>query len=185
MVKRLGASRWMVLLALSGLMGCSKSQTSVQAASDRMPNLPPGLGIAFDSLQAKDINREEPTAPTPPKKPVYVHHVQWLHETLFSIALWYTGSGNNWKRLADANPTIKPRQMHVGDVILIPDDIMKTRQPMPAKFLKPLPRGKKSSQPSPTSDHIEEPRLYGPIEDEGQTKEKEASGLPVPLETLP
>lgn len=184
MVKRLGASRWMVLLALSGLMGCSKPQTSVRTASDIPPDLPPESGIALESFQAKDIRREASTPPTPPEKPVYVHHVKWLHETLFSIAHWYTGSGNNWKRLADANPTIRPKQMHVGDVILIPEDILKTRQPMPAKFLKALSREKKSSQPSPSSDHIEEPQLYGPIEDEGQTKEKEASGLPVPLETI-
>ncbi|MGD9364136.1 MAG: LysM domain-containing protein [Desulfobacteraceae bacterium] len=184
MVKRRGASRWMVLLALSGLMGCSKPQKSVPAASDIMPDLPPGLGIAFESLPVNDIDREASAPPAPPKKPVYVHNVKWLHETLFSIAHWYTGSGNNWKRLVDANPTIKPRQIHVGDLILIPEDILKTRQPMPAKFLKRLSVEKKPPHPSPSSDHVEMPQLYGPIDDEDQTEEKEASGLPVPLETL-
>lgn len=183
-MKRRGASRWMVLLALSGLMGCSKPQTSVRTASDILPDLPPGLGIAFESFQLKDIRREEPTAPMLPKKPAYAHHVKWLHETLFSIAQWYTGSGNNWKRLAEANPTLKPRQIHVGDVILIPQDILKTRQPMPDKFIKALSQGEKSPQPAPSSDPIEETQLYGPIDDDVQTEEKEASGLPVPLELI-
>jgi hypothetical protein len=175
----------MILLALMGLVGCSKPQTSVQTASDILPDLPPGVGITFESLQAKENHGEEPIPPRPPEKPAYAHHVKWLHETLFSIALWYTGSGNNWKRLVDANPTIKPRRMRIGDVILIPEDILKTRQPMSAEFLKAFSRGKKSSQSSPPSDPLEEPQLYGPIDDDGQTKEKEASGLPVPLETLP
>jgi hypothetical protein len=63
----------------------------------------------------------------------YKHTVRWAGESLSLIAKWYTGSFKNWRRLAKANPRINPNLIKSGQVILIPDALMKTRQPLPHK----------------------------------------------------
>lgn len=115
-----------------------------------------------------------------------VHRVKWKRETLFTISLWYTGSGNNWRRLANINPDIDPGRIHIGNTILIPQDLLKRRQPMPASFLRPTPGKKRSTplqHPKPPPK-IEAPPLYGPIDNGTQSVADENNALPVPLETL-
>lgn len=133
--------------------------------------------------------------------PPLLHKVRWGHETLYTIALWYTGKGSNWRRLAAANPDIKPRRMRIGDTIRIPDALLTKRRPMPANYLRPAPKPKPNqvkkppSQPAPQPvEPIEAPPLYGPVEqapalygpvgDEPQVSPDERSDLPVPLEPI-
>ncbi len=65
----------------------------------------------------------------------FVHTVRWPRETLSIIAKWYTGELENWKALVKANPKLKPNRIYIGNKILIPGDLLKTRKPMPRKFL--------------------------------------------------
>ena len=71
-----------------------------------------------------------------PQIKLWPHKVRHHRETLYSIAQWYTGSGDNWPRLMEANPDLDPRRIHVGDTVLIPENLLKTRRPMPAKTRK-------------------------------------------------
>jgi type II secretory pathway predicted ATPase ExeA len=66
----------------------------------------------------------------------FSHQVKWPQETLYSIALWYTGSGEYWKEIAAANPSIAPTQIHIGDTITIPPSLIRTHVPMPLGFLE-------------------------------------------------
>jgi hypothetical protein len=70
-----------------------------------------------------------------PTTSVFVHTVRWPRETLSIIAKWYTGELENWKALVKANPKLKPNRIYIGNKILIPGDLLKTRKPMPRKFL--------------------------------------------------
>ncbi len=64
----------------------------------------------------------------------YFHHrVRWAGESLSLISRWYTGSTRNWRKLADANPAMRPNRIRTGDIILIPPGLLKTRKPMPRK----------------------------------------------------
>jgi LysM repeat protein len=106
--------------------------------------------------------------PEPPKKPTYYGHtVRWTGESLSIIAKWYTGSSENWKGLAKANPKINPSRIYIGQKIRIPENLLKTREPMPQSFVASFgPKKKKSSPPSepatpPPSDE-KEPTLFGP-----------------------
>jgi hypothetical protein len=63
----------------------------------------------------------------------YKHTVRWPGESLSLIAKWYTGSYNNWKKLAEANPRINPNLIKPGHIILIPPALIKTREPLPQK----------------------------------------------------
>ena len=131
------------------------------------------------------------------EEPYLVHKVRWGHETLYTIALWYTGSGNNWRRLADANPEIKPRRMRIGTIIRIPGPLLTKRRPMPENYLKPTPTRKDKPAIQPPSKPVEpipspplygpveqRPALYGPVGDAPQAPDEEKRELPVPLETI-
>jgi hypothetical protein len=49
------------------------------------------------------------------------------------IANWYTGSAQNWRKLAKANPGIDPNRIKKGNVILIPPAMLKTKEALPQK----------------------------------------------------
>lgn len=81
----------------------------------------------------------------------FVHTVKWKGETLSIIAKWYTDKLSNWKALAESNPGINPDRMRVGNRIIIPDRLIKTRKPMPKGYVarfapKPSAGSEKKSQ---------------------------------------
>ena len=63
------------------------------------------------------------------------HTVKWKGETLSIIAKWYTGSLDNWKKIAEANPDLDPARIAIGSKIRIPDRLLKIRKPMPKKYI--------------------------------------------------
>lgn len=63
------------------------------------------------------------------------HTIKYQGETYALIARWYTGDSRNWKVIADANPTVKPTRMRLGDVIVIPRAIVKQDKPLPKDFV--------------------------------------------------
>jgi hypothetical protein len=68
-----------------------------------------------------------------PGKDDYTHTVRWSGESLSLIAKWYTGAVNNWRILAKSNPQLNPNLIMKGNVILIPADLLKTKEPLPQK----------------------------------------------------
>jgi hypothetical protein len=64
-----------------------------------------------------------------------VHTIQVPGETLGIISFWYTGSVSNWKGIAEYNGKLNPRKLQLGTRILIPDEILKTRRPLPRVFV--------------------------------------------------
>ena len=112
----------------------------------------------------------KPPAETAPAEKInyYVHTVKWSGETVSIIAAWYTDDIENWKTLAQANPNIDPARIFVGNKILIPEDLLKTREPMPKDFVDGFyPKAKTKTPPSkpvpsPQKDKEEEPDLFGP-----------------------
>ncbi len=98
------------------------------------------------------------TAPTSPsfRPALFAHTVRYPGETVSIIAAWYTGDKMNYKALAEANPDITPRLIHVGMTIRIPESMMVTREPMPKSFVDGFYPAEKKPQPE------EEPQLIGP-----------------------
>jgi hypothetical protein len=83
------------------------------------------------------------------------------------IAKWYTGSLDNWKALAEANPKINPSRIDLGQKIRIPGNLLKTREPMPKSFLADAGKRKPEAPPSEPEPPLpptekEEPQLVGP-----------------------
>ncbi len=103
----------------------------------------------------------EKEVPPPP----FVHKVRWPGEMLTFIARWYTGAISNWEAIAAANPTLKPHRIFIGDEIIIPDNLLKTRTPMPRNYLPDSVRKKKATTPSSVQPDTEsgEIELFGPV----------------------
>lgn len=122
---------------------------------------------------------QKPPSPSPPSPPpavketkpqpvFYLHTVKYSGETLSVIALWYTGEHGNWKEIAQANPDIKPNRIFPGDEILIPEGLLKTRDPLSKEFVDRISskanreRGKPQAQSQTVQPQEEEPKLFGP-----------------------
>lgn len=116
----------------------------------------------------RETKKDSPTAASDAvtqQKPVgFVHTVRWNGETLTVIAKWYTGSTENWKRIAAANPSIQPNCIRLGDTISIPEELVTNRNPLTEDFVRRF--NKKSRQPEsnkqPAADDTEALELFGP-----------------------
>ena len=101
-----------------------------------------------------------------PQKISFVHTVQWPRETLAIIASWYTGDSKNWPAIADANPILDPDRLFIGNNIFIPKDLLKTRKPLPKKFITLFKRKRKKkktvAKPASKKDVEDEFELFGP-----------------------
>jgi hypothetical protein len=123
----------------------------------------------------------EPLPTTPPVAPAakpafpdattyFVHRVQYPGETVSIIAAWYLGDKMRFDVLAAANPEINPKLVKAGMSIRIPENMMKTHEPMPKDFVDSFyGRSKKgvptASGPAKDKDQDEEePVLIGPKE---------------------
>jgi LysM repeat protein len=121
---------------------------------------------------------------TPAKLCFYVHKISWSGETLSHIARWYTGSTKNLKAIVKVNPGINPKLILIGDKILIPEELLKTRQPMPREFLAASVRKKDSfsSSPEQPSEEPEGLELFYPIDTYQPTTEPEKLELFEPVD---
>lgn len=135
--------------------------------------------------QSSSLPQEAPSAPSEPgsvrqepgptpsikaepehKKAFYVHIVKWGGETISIIAAWYTGDHQNWKAIAQANPQIDLKLIHEGDKILIPERLLRTREPLPKEFINRFYSKFKKEKPLPETEDTraqeEEPKPFGP-----------------------
>jgi len=179
---RTALARWCLVMVSGWLMSCGASRSTLH----KEPVLPPDFSLAIEKVVQGFSQHESIWPETVPDAPIFAHKVKWSRETLFSIAHWYTGSGENWKQLAAINPNIKPNQIHIGDIIQIPEDLLKRRKAMPSDFLKPKTSPKRTSAPqTPTpSINADETTLYGPIGNDAPPPDTKKNDLPVPLETI-
>jgi len=143
---------------------------------------------------------EETTANTVPpatsERRYFTHTIRWQGEKIVTISEWYTGSEKNWLKIIEANPTVDPKQIKIGDSILIPEDLMKTQKPMPQTYRgSSVQPKKKSLEPPPPASTVSPPPeyeppgideidLFGPIFEDGDEPLPEEPGLTLPLETI-
>ena len=146
-----------------------------------------------DEASAKVKDSPEATSETPPEvvpevspteSRFYVHTVRWPGESLSHIAQWYTGGAKNWKAIAEANPGLSPNRILIGDDVLIPEDLLTTRKPMPRDFLPSSVR-KSGAQASPVEQQPEdssEAGVSGPIESEQPPEKSDGMEFIGPVE---
>jgi hypothetical protein len=174
----------MMLAALVGITGCNRMHATAQQES-----APSYIPPDFSQEELNNLIRQNsPTVRPSPESRMWAHKVRNHRETLFSIALWYTGKGANWPRLVEANPDIDPRRMRIGDTVLIPEKLMKTHRLMPPGFPHPGHKHRETENVRPQEltppAENDAPPLFGPIENDLQHAEPAKTDLPVTLETL-
>jgi hypothetical protein len=170
---------------LWGFIGCTHPPKS---AESQPPHPPPAVvesaPESIGEIQAERILPPPPPPPKPRPQP-YVHKVRYSGETLISIAKWYTGSRNNWTVIAKANPhLVNPNRILIGDTILIPENLLKRRDPMPLSFLNTSSR-KKSAQTLPPKQQSVESyaiELFNPEITEQPPTESDTIPLFEPIE---
>jgi len=154
----------MVLIIFGVLTGCTYQKTHSRS---KLPKLPvPVPRKPATATVVPEIPSAVVSASPIPSPNFYVHRVRWKGETLFIIANWYTGSGQNWKALFKANPELNPNLMLINDNIVIPGHLIKTRKPMPLSFLSSFIHKKSvqsfQSHKVSKKNHVTE--MFGPIE---------------------
>lgn len=116
------------------------------------------------------------------------HTVRWRGETYIRISWWYTGSGTNWRSIADANPSISAKKIMIGDVLHIPARLVIRQEAMPEGYRVPQSaiehRAVVVEEAAPDNDRREEPlELFGPV-DTGQTTETAEKDDHLPLQKI-
>ena len=155
-VMKVATVRWLWVMAILWPIGCSVIQPAV-----------PEKILATTPAPDSQPQQASPQAvrPLPPPEIKYLNHkIKWSGENLILIA----------------------RRIKIGDLILIPEDLLKTRCPMPIEFLSSATDKIKEPAPPPAkqavkSDKIE---LFGPIDTETPTSGVDDSDSPLPLETI-
>ena len=102
----------------------------------------------------------------------FIHIVKFPGETLPIISQWYTGDKNNWEILADANLNIDSDHMASGSRIYIPENLLKTTDPLTEEYINAFNKKNKpkvkvvnkkpESKPKPLPKKDEELDLFGP-----------------------
>jgi hypothetical protein len=177
-------ARGLVIIALLCVLnGCGFQKTHSRPTLQELP-VPVEIKTETDAIVKKTPS--EVKSPSPTSEPgFYIHRVRWPGETLSTISQWYTGSCKNWKPLSQANPSLHPNRIEIGDNIFIPEVLLKSRKPMPFSFLSSSVR-KKSVQDFPAekssieSDAVE---LFGPMGTDQPSIESHKIELFGPIET--
>ncbi len=101
----------------------------------------------IEELQ-KTLSRSEKEKPAAVLETEYfLHTIKWPGENLTTISLWYTGAAKNWTLIQKINASIDPKAINIGDNILIPENLLITRKPLPKDF-----HGKVQKKTEPSSE---------------------------------
>jgi LysM repeat protein len=139
-----------------------KAEAPPAASTGAKGGVEPSPSVALEvrgTLRSAPNGSSEP-APVPPEAKAlpYTHTVRWKGETLWIVALWYTGAGSNWTALAKANPLLNPRRIKPGDKILIPAQLLRQRRPLPYERVHPSAPQRRAKSASPKQPSVPLPR---------------------------
>jgi hypothetical protein len=142
------------VVLILGLVGCAGSTKAPQQGLALEPSKVFLRNARTTAVAPSgDVKPEARKARSRQRARHLVHRVKWSGESLSIIAKWYTGEFNNWRTLADFNPKVKSDRIWVGQEILVPEGLLKTREPMPKSFVSQFARKSKKKNPPPKEDN--------------------------------
>ena len=133
----------MGILLVSFCLGCASINQKIEDSqvTQKMKGWQAALKekLSFDDdSTAEDSAATDKSAAASALDPseLIVHKVQRRGETLPIIAKWYTDESANWKVISKANPRINSQRIKIGSQVKIPKNLLVTRKPMSAEFVK-------------------------------------------------
>jgi len=148
-----------------GVKGSPVQKESPPATPEPAP-APPKETQTVAEKPSPAVQEPPPVKQTKPQPVFYLHTVKHSGETLSIIALWYTGNHRNWKEIAQANPDMKPNRIFPGNEILIPEGLLKTRDPLPKEFVDRINSKANKERGKPKAQTVqpqqEDPKHFGP-----------------------
>ena len=171
---------WLLAISVVWPFGCSTFLPSLPK------DQPPAAPVPRKIEQTPDVQQKQIHQSISPDVQYLKHTITWPGENLIRIARWYTGSGSNWARLVDANPSIEPRRIKIGESILIPEHLLITREPMPKSYLsnRSMPKNDTAVEFDNRSTISKDVELFGPINTSTQENGPTGSRSPLPLESI-
>jgi hypothetical protein len=146
------------------------------------------LESVMDSVSYEEGSQQIALRPPPPAaEPTFFEHVvRFRGQTLGQVAEWYTGSYDNWKKLARYNEDtpVPNTVLKTGRSIKIPTELLVRRDPLPQPKRAAKPKSTKTAQ---QSDTAKEPNVeaagaeeeVGGVEPKGEAGEGPADLPPV------
>ena len=174
-----------VILFLMSMYSCRSARPKPAPASSQPPPATSEPASTPPKTSPPQRSSPPPGKPAPPPKEAaplpsekalldetyFTHTVKHGGETISIIAAWYTGDLDNWKVLAEVmtrnNPNADIKRIYVGNKILIPESLLKTRETMSKEFVDSFYKTSKPEKvaPKPVPPQAEEePKLFGPKE---------------------
>jgi hypothetical protein len=131
------------LIVLSVVCGCSTLDRKLEDSTltRKMWDWQKALNkkLSSDTKESSSSESRSTTTNQEASQTYFEHQIRWPGESLSLISKWYTGKYKNWTKLVAHNPQIDPKRIRIGQRILIPEDMLTTRDPLPqkvaAKFL--------------------------------------------------
>jgi Tfp pilus assembly protein FimV len=177
---------WIIgMIFLMTLVSCRSTARKPEPTPSQPPSAPSEPATAPQKSSPPQRTSPPPSKPAPPPREAaplpsekslldetyFTHTVKHSGETISIIAAWYTGDLDNWKVLAEVitknNPNADIKRIYVGNKILIPENLLKTRETMPQEFVDSFYKKSKPEKVAPKpvpSEAEEEPKLFGPKE---------------------
>jgi 5'-nucleotidase len=116
-----------VALVMVGATGCANKKKPATGPSAKVLDVSPSPVVTATPSQPQF----EPVAPLPTPAPAVEtgpvkvasaggSYTVKKGDTLFSIARAHYGNGNQWQKIASANPGVQPSKLRVGQTITLP-----------------------------------------------------------------
>lgn len=99
------------------------------------------------STANKEIKAKADMPPPCVERSEFLYHRVMAGETMASIAKWYSGKENQWRKIAEHNPSMNPWRLQKDDIVKVPVVIatVHTEQPITSTAPPPKPRKTKAA----------------------------------------
>ena len=111
------------LLAVVAIAGCQNRPDPVSDVPEPAPydsGYVPAEPVAVDPVDASALNTYDPAITTPSVAPAQNTYTIQKGDTLWAIATQVYGDGQRWVDIVQANPSLDPATMRVGQEIVLP-----------------------------------------------------------------
>jgi hypothetical protein len=166
---RAGAARYFCYEQAAVILEASSSRERFAQHRAEIEAVVDSFAVDVGGEQLAVRRPAEPPAPT-----FFVHAVKFRGQTLGQIAEWYTGSADNWRKIAPVNEDLSPPnvQLKIGTEVKIPTEILVRQDPLPRPRRRRAASTRSTEPVKPAGEEV------APAEPREAPEPEEAPALP-------